>query len=157
MPRHLTRDTRSSLARALRHAGRRTRHYVSGEHLMAALVSALHPGPGPRQARAVLHSCGATLEDVEEEIARRAGPGVVLFGGLDQDALAAIGIDLDAVRARIESSAGPEALAQVVHREPRPSALHGGASALVLLQRAHPGIFEDALWAVINKAKERKS
>jgi hypothetical protein len=157
MPGHLTRDTRSSLARALRHAGRRTRHYVSGEHLMAALVSALYPGPGPRPARAVLHSCGAALEDVEEEIARRAGPGVVLFGGLDWDALAAIGIDLDAVRARVESSAGPEALAQVVHREPRPSRLKGGAGTLVLLQRAHPGIFEDALRAVINKAKERKS
>lgn len=157
MPRHLTRDTRSSLARTMRHAGRRIRHYVSGEHLMAALVSALHPGPGPRSARAVLHSCGATLADVEEEIARRAGPGVVLFGGLDQDALAAIGIDLDAVRANIESSVGPEALAQVVHREPRPSGLKGGASALVLLQRAHPGIFENALRAVISKAKERKS
>jgi len=27
----------------------------------------------------------------------------------------------------------------------------------MLLARAHPDIFEDALWAVINKAKERKS
>ena len=157
MPRDLTRDTRSSLARALRHAGRRTRHYVSGEHLMFVLVSALHPGPGPRPARAVLHSCGATLEDVEEEIARRAGPGAVLFGGLDRDALTAIGIDLEAVRARIESSFGPEALTQAVHREPRPPGLKGGPSALVLLQRAHPDIFEDALRAVISKAKERKS
>jgi Clp amino terminal domain, pathogenicity island component len=157
MPRKLTRDTRSSLARALRHAGKRIRHYVSGEHLMATLVSALHPGPGPRPARAVLHSCGATLRDVEEEIARRAGPGQVMLGGLDLDALAAIGIDLDAVRARIESAAGPEALAQVLHREPRPSGLKGGASALVLLQRAHPEIFEEALWSVISKAKERES
>jgi hypothetical protein len=157
MSRHLTRDGCSSLARALRHAGRRIRHYVSREHLMAALVSALHPGPGPRPARAVLHSCGATLEDVEEEIARRAGPGAVLFGGLDWDALAAIGIDLDAVRARIESSAGPEALAQVVHRGPRLSGLKGGASTLALLQREHPDVFEDALRAVINEAKERKS
>ena len=157
MPRHLTEDTRSSLTRALRHAGRRTRHYVSGEHLMFVLVSALHPGPGPRPARAVLHSCGATLEDVEAEIARRAGPGAVLFGGLDRDALAAIGIDLDAVQARIEPSSGPEALAQVVHREPRPSGLKAGASPLMLLARAHPDVFEDALRAVISKAKERES
>ena len=157
MPRHLTRDTRTSLARALGHAGRLTRRYVSGEHLMTVLVSALHAGRDPRPARAVLHSCGATMEDVAEEIARRAGPGAVLFGGLDRDALAAIGIDLDAVRARIESSFGPEALTQAVHREPRPSGLKGGASALVLLRRAHPDIFEDALWAVINKAKQRKS
>jgi hypothetical protein len=97
MPRRLTRDTRTSLARALGHAGRLTRRYVSGEHLMTifvSTVSALHPGPG-RPARAVLHKYGATMEDVAEEIARRAGPGEVLFGGLDRDALAAIGIDLD--------------------------------------------------------------
>lgn len=86
-----------------------------------------------------------------------AGPGAVLFGGLDRDALAAVGIDLEAVRARIESSFGPEALTQAVHREPRPSGLKGGPGTLVLLARAHPGIFEDALWAAINKAKERKS
>ena len=91
MPRHLTRDTRAAVARALGHARRLTRRYVSGEHLMTILVSALHPGRDPRQARAVLHEHGATLEDVEEEIARRAGPGAVLFGGLDRDALAAIG------------------------------------------------------------------
>jgi Clp amino terminal domain, pathogenicity island component len=159
MPRHLTRDIRTSFARALRHACRLTRRYVSGEHLMIifiSAVSAVHPGRG-RPARAVLSKYGATMQDVAEEIARRAGPGAVLFGGLDRDALAAIGIDLDAVRARIESSFGPEALAQVVRREPRRSGLKGGPSTLVLLQRAHPDIFEDALWAVISKAKERES
>jgi hypothetical protein len=157
----LTRMQRAatSLARALRHGCRFTRRYVSGEHLMTmfvSAVSALRPGPG-RPARAVLHSCGATMEDVAEEVARRAGPGAVLFGGLDRDALAAIGIDLDAVRARVESSFGPEALTQAVHREPRPSGLKGGPSALVLLQRAHPDVFDDALRAVINKARQRKS
>jgi hypothetical protein len=157
MPGHLTRDIRTFLARALGHACRLTRRYVSGEYLMTMLVcavSALHPGPG-RPARAVLHKYGATVEDVEEEIARRAGPGAVLFGGLDRDALAAIGIDLDAVRARIESSFGPEALTQAIRREPRPSVLKG--SPLMLLARAHPDIFEDALWAVISKAKERNA
>ncbi len=157
MPGQLVRDTRASLARALGHACRLTRRYVSGEHLMTVLVSAVYAGRDPRPARAVLHEHGATLEDVAEEIARRAGAEAVLFGGLDRDALAAIGIDLDAVRARIGSSFGPEALTQVVRREPRPSGLKGGASALVLLARAHPDIFEDALWAVINKAKERES
>jgi hypothetical protein len=139
------------------HAAGRTRRYVSGEHLMTVLVSAVYRRSDPRPARAVLHSCGATIEDVAEEIGRRAGPEAVLFGGLDRDALAAIGIDLDAVRARIGSSFGPEALAQVVRREPRPSGLKGGASALVLLRRAHPDIFDDALWAVINKAKQRNA
>ncbi len=157
MPGPLTRDTRTSAARGLGRAGSLVRRYVSGEHLMTILVCALHPGQDPRPARAVLHSCGATLEDVEAEIARRAGPGAVLFGGLDRDALAAIGIDLDAVHARIGSSFGPEALAQVVHLEPRPSGLKGGASRLVLLRRAYPDIFEDALRAVINKAKQRNA
>jgi hypothetical protein len=157
MPGHLTRDTRTSVARALGRTSRLTRRYVSGGHLMTVLVSALHPRRDPQPARAVLHSCGATMGDVAEEIARRAGPGTVLFGGLDRDALAAIGIDLDAVRARIESSFGPEALTQVVRLEPRPSGLKGGASALVLLQRAHPDIFEDALRAVISRAKERNA
>ena len=83
MPRHLARDTRASFARALGHAGRLTRRHVSGEHLMTILVSAF-TRRDPRPARAVLHEYGATLEDVEEEIARRAGPGAVLFGGLDR-------------------------------------------------------------------------
>jgi hypothetical protein len=157
MPGHLIRDTRTSLARGLGHASRLARRYVSGEHLMTVLISGLHARRDPRPARVVLHKYGASMEDVAEEIARRAGPGAVLFGGLDRDALAAIGIDLDAVRARIESSFGAEALTRAVHREHRPSGPKGGASALVLLQRAHPDIFEDALRAVISRAKERNS
>jgi hypothetical protein len=123
---------------------------------MTILASALYRARDPRPARVVLHQYGATPEDVAQEIARRAGPGAVLFGGLDRDALAAIGIDLDAVSARIESSFGPEALGQVVHREPYPTGPKSGASALVMLRRAHPDIFDDALLAVINKAKERR-
>jgi hypothetical protein len=157
MPGHLTRDTRAALARALGHACRLARRYVSGEHLMTVLISAVYAGRDPRPARAVLHACGATPEDLAEEIARRAGPGAVLFGGLDRDALAAIGIDLDAVRAKIESSFAPEDLTQAARREPRPSGLKDRPSTLVLLARAHPDVFEDALRAVINNAKERKS
>jgi hypothetical protein len=39
--------------------------------------------------------------------------------------------------------------------EPRLSGLKGGPSTLVLLQCAHLDIFEDALWAAINRAKGR--
>jgi hypothetical protein len=58
MPRHLTRDTRTSVARALRHAGRLARRYVSAEHLLTVLVSAVYAGRDPRPARAVLHQHG---------------------------------------------------------------------------------------------------
>ena len=43
MPRHLPRDTRTCLARALGHACRLTRRYVSGEHP--------HAEPGKRLER----------------------------------------------------------------------------------------------------------
>ena len=61
---------------------------------------------------------------VEEEIVRRAGigAGAGLFADLDRAALASIGIDLDAVRARIDASFGPDALTradQAVHRTTR--------------------------------------
>ena len=63
----------------------------------------------------------SVFELVEEEIVRRIGlgAGAGLFAGLDRDALATIGIDLDAVRARIEASFGPQALtsaAQAAHQ-----------------------------------------
>jgi hypothetical protein len=56
----------------------------------------------------VLRDHGVTPERVEREIARQAG--AALFGDLDRDALAAIGIDVNAVRASVEASFGPEAL-----------------------------------------------
>lgn len=90
--------------------------------LLLALVAAGQP------ASAVLREHGLTPERVEEEIVRRVGlgAGAGLFGDLDQDALSAIGIDMDAVRARIEASFGPEDLiraGQAIHRRPRPSRL----------------------------------
>lgn len=156
MPTQVTRYTRAFPA-ALARAGRLTRRYAGGEHLMTILFSAFRAGRDPAPARVVLHQYGATVEDVAEEIARRAGPGAVLFGGLDREALAAIGIDLDAVRARVESSFGPEALARAVHQQPRPSGLKRGASPLMILRRAHPDVFDDALMTVINQAKARRS
>jgi ATP-dependent Clp protease ATP-binding subunit ClpA len=88
-------------------------HYLGAEHFLIALASADQP------AGAVLRDQGVTPDRVGEEIARLAGDG--LFGGADRDALAAIGIDADAVRARIEASFGPGALVragQAVHRGP---------------------------------------
>jgi len=113
-----TDDARTIVRLASEHARRLGHRYVGGEHLLLAAVTAGQP------ASAVLCAHGVTPELVEEEIVRRVGlgAGAGLFGGLDKDALATIGIDLDAVRARIEASFGPQALAraaQATHRDPR--------------------------------------
>jgi hypothetical protein len=113
-----TEEARTLVARATEHAIRLGHRYVGGEHLLLAAVTAGQP------ASAVLCAHGVTPDLVEEEIVRRVGlgAGAGLFGGLDKDALATIGIDLDAVRARIEASFGPQALAraaQATHRDLR--------------------------------------
>ena len=109
---------RMIVAHAGEHARRLGHRYVGGEHLLLAVASAGQP------ASAALGAHGVTPELVEQEIVLRIGlgAGAGLFGGLDKDALATIGIDLDAVRARIEASFGPHALAsaaQAAHRDPR--------------------------------------
>ncbi len=108
-------DARTVIAQAAEHARRLGHRHIGGEHLLLAVVSAGAP------ASAVMRAQGVTPELVEEEIVRRAGLGTggSLFAGLDRDALATIGIDLDAVRARIEASFGPQALssaAQAAHQ-----------------------------------------
>jgi ATP-dependent Clp protease ATP-binding subunit ClpA len=113
-----TDEARAVVALASEHARRLGHRYIGGEHLLLAAVTAGQP------ASEVLCAHGVTPELVEEEIVRRVGlgAGAGLFGSLDKDALATIGIDLDAVRARIESSFGPQALAraaQAAHRDPR--------------------------------------
>jgi len=113
-----TDEARALVALAVEHAIRLGHRYVGGEHLLLAAVTAGQP------ASAVLSAHGVTPELVEEEIVRRVGlgAGAGLFGGLDKDALATIGIDLDAVRARIEAAFGPQALAraaQAAHRDLR--------------------------------------
>src|SRR6185436_9229974 len=113
-----TEEARDLVVRAVEHAIRLGHRYVGPEHILLAAVSTGQP------ASAVLRAHGVTPELVEEGIVRQVGlgAGAGLFGGLDKDALATIGIDLDAVRARIEASFGPQALvraAQAAHRDPR--------------------------------------
>jgi Clp amino terminal domain, pathogenicity island component len=116
---HMTPDARAVSIRAYEHAIRLGHRYLGGEHFLLALAAADQP------AGAVLRDHGVTPERIEEEIVRLAGGG--LFGGLDRDALASIGIDVGAVRARIEASFGPGALiqaGQAVHRGPRRARLN---------------------------------
>lgn len=101
-----TADARTVVVHAQQHARRLGHRYIGCEHLLLALVAADAP------AGAVLREHRLTPLRVEEAIVRRVGLGVAaaLFADLDRDALASIGVDLDAVRARIESSFPPDTL-----------------------------------------------
>jgi ATP-dependent Clp protease ATP-binding subunit ClpA len=85
-------------------------HFIGCEHLLLAAAAAGEP------ASAVLRDQGVTPERVEAEILRTIGRGQTAdpLGGLDRQALASIGIDLDAVRARIEAAFGPDALTRAL-------------------------------------------
>jgi hypothetical protein len=107
-----TPDARATVVHAQHHARRLGHNFIGGEHILLSVVSAGQP------ASAVLGAHGITPEYVETEIVRRiglgrgAGSGGVPLGGLDREALASIGIDLDAVRDRIEATFGPNAMAE---------------------------------------------
>ncbi|MEU6852627.1 Clp protease N-terminal domain-containing protein [Actinacidiphila alni] len=99
-------EARTVVVHAQEHARRLGHTSIGCEHLLLALVAADQP------AAAVLREHGVTPEGVEREIVRQVGLGAGsdVFGSRNRDALASIGIDLDAVRARLEESFGPDAL-----------------------------------------------
>jgi ATP-dependent Clp protease ATP-binding subunit ClpA len=105
-----TASGRAVVAQAQEHARRLGHNYIGCEHLLLAAASSGEP------AGAALREHGVTPEGVEAEIVRLVGLGQAagLFSALDRDALAAIGIDIDAVRAQIEAAFGPGALTRAV-------------------------------------------
>lgn len=118
-----TPDARAVVIHAQQHARRLGHRYVGCEHLLLAVA-------GTEQAAgAVLRERGVTADRVEQQIVHKIGlgAGAGLFADLDRDALAAIGIDLDAVRARIEARFGSEALTRAtqVRRRSRLNPVRG--------------------------------
>jgi Clp amino terminal domain, pathogenicity island component len=114
MTRTFTEDADAIVVQAYEHAIRLGHPYLGGEHLLLALAADGQP------AGAVAREHGVTPGRVEAEIVRLSGGG--LFGDLDRGALAAVGVDIDAVRATTEASFGREALtraARAVHPRPR--------------------------------------
>ena len=94
--------------------------HIGCEHLLLAAAGTDEP------AGAVLRDQGVTPERIKAEILRTSGPGQTAdpVGGLDAEALAAIGIDLNVVRTRIEAAFGPDALTRalpVARQRPRPA------------------------------------
>jgi hypothetical protein len=80
--------------------------WIGCEHLLVALAAT------GGEVGIVLRGRGVTPERVKTEAVRLAGAGrgVSLFDVLDRDALASIGIDVDAVRGKVEAAFGPDAL-----------------------------------------------
>jgi ATP-dependent Clp protease ATP-binding subunit ClpA len=117
-----TGSARQVIVQAQHNARRLGHNYIGTEHLLLAAATLDEP------ASAVLREQGVTPEHIEARIASIIGPGQSSteadpLQGLDRDALAAIGIDLDVVRARIEAAFGPDAFARaiVAHKRPGPA------------------------------------
>ena len=128
-----TDTARHVLVQAQADARRLGHNYIGCEHLLLAAVAADEP------ASAVMRDHGVTPERVEAAILRTIGPGQAAdpLGGLDRQALASIGIDLDVVRARIEAAFGPDALSRALpaaRQRPRPAL---GKGPLARLTRRH--------------------
>jgi hypothetical protein len=126
-----TDTARHVVVQAQEDARRLGHNYIGCEHLLLAAAAAGEP------ASAVLREQGVTPERVEAEILRTIGRGQAAdpLGGLDRQALAFIGIDLDAVRARIEAAFGPDALAPALPAPCRSRRLAWGKGPLAELMR----------------------
>jgi ATP-dependent Clp protease ATP-binding subunit ClpA len=98
-----TAEARAAVVEAAVEAEGLQHGWIGTEHLLLGVLDA----PRSRAAR-VLVARGVTGEWVRGEVERIVGRGEP---GLDADALATLGIDLDAVRERVERTFGPGALA----------------------------------------------
>jgi ATP-dependent Clp protease ATP-binding subunit ClpA len=130
----MTEGAREVQMGAFEHARRLGHPYVGFEHTLLALAGADHP------AGAALREHGVTPDRVEGQLIRLWGGG--LFGDLDSSALAAVGIDVDAVRARMTETFGPEALGRAGHAV-RPRGFSGSRWDP---RRRGPGIHADGVF-----------
>jgi len=131
-----TDTARSVIVQAQKDARRLGHGYIGCEHLLLAAAAAGEP------AGEALRGQGVTPERVEAELLRMAGQMADPLGGLDRQALAFIGIDLDTVRARIEAAFGPDALtraASAAGRSRRPAWGKGPLAELARRRRRRDG------------------
>ncbi|GIG58231.1 putative ATP-dependent Clp protease [Longispora fulva] len=96
-------QARAAVVRAQREARDLGAAKVGTEHLLLAVLD-----PEAGLAYTVLHAAGVDRDRVREEVRRLSAPRQL--GEDDAAALRAIGIDLDAVRARVEETFGEGAL-----------------------------------------------
>jgi Clp amino terminal domain, pathogenicity island component len=140
MSRRITGEGRLVVMLAGEQARRLGHGFLGCEHLMYGLASV------DSAAGTVLRGRGITPQRYEEEFVNLVGPHRSAAGGavtdpFDREALAAIGIDMDAVRERIEAVFGPGALTrtdnyQVRRRFGRPRRAGIPSGHLPLTRRA---------------------
>jgi len=110
-----TGDARGVVTGAREDALRLGHDWIGCEHLLLALTAA------GGEVGTILRDLGITPDRVRWETVRLAGAGrgASLSDVLDRDALASIGIDLDAVRGKVEAAFGPGAFTAAPARRPR--------------------------------------
>jgi hypothetical protein len=110
-----TGDARGVVTGARESALRLGHDWIGCEHLLLALTAT------GGEVGMILRDQGITPDRVRWEAVRLAGAGggASLSDVLDRDALAAIGIDLDAVRGKVEAAFGPGAFTTAPGRRPR--------------------------------------
>ncbi|GAB3153694.1 Clp protease N-terminal domain-containing protein [Micromonospora sonneratiae] len=101
-----TAAARETVINARRTAQQLDHAKVGTEHLLLALLA-----EEAGIACTVLHQAGLDQARVRADVERLAGAQSKILGEEDAAALQTIGIDLDAVLARVEESLGPQALA----------------------------------------------
>jgi ATP-dependent Clp protease ATP-binding subunit ClpA len=100
-----TTPARNAVVQAQGSARRLGDDRIGVEHLLLGLLAT---DDGDGLARSVLESFGVTAEAVERELAARRVSG--RLGQAEADALESIGIDLEAIRRRVEEAFGEGAL-----------------------------------------------
>jgi ATP-dependent Clp protease ATP-binding subunit ClpA len=110
-----TDDARGVVTGARESALRLGHDWIGCEHLLVALAAT------GGEVGTILRDQGITPERVTWEAVRLAGAGrgASLSDVLDRDALASIGIDLDAVRGKVEAAFGTGAFTAAPSRGPR--------------------------------------
>ena len=98
---------RDVVARAQEESRQSRHHHIGTEHLLLGLLS-VEGGLAQR----VLVDAGVDRARVRADVTRLVQAGHDIFGDSDVAALQSIGIDLDAVRRKIEETFGPGALEQ---------------------------------------------
>lgn len=102
-----TASAREVVQTALREADELRHQYVGTEHLLLGVL-----GQASGAAPTVLAGVDLSADFVRAEVVRRVGCGTDQLGEQEAAALAVIGIDLDAVRAKVEGSFGEGVLDQ---------------------------------------------